>query len=476
MAKLTDKELNSNPKDKDVWLYDGAISKGHGELCLRITPGGSRRFYFRYTGPNGERVRLPLGVYDPTGEDSSIGAARLTLKAARKKAAEFSLLHQNGTTNIKEHLEAELRLAEAQRAAEEARLEAERAAEQARLEAEKKAAEIEASRLTVEGLFEKWESLRLSQRKDGKEIRRIFEKDVLPAIGHLPAHTIRKGHIVEITDNIELRKANRLAKIVFTSLRTMFRFALERDFIEGDPTANIRKAVIGGENVERDRTLTDDEIKLLSRQMPASGLSPTARAAAWIALSTGCRIGELMKARWEHIDLERRRWLIPSENSKNKIPLEVYLSDFALEQFKVLKQHRRAEWLFPARFRDKETGAVRDTHVCTKTVTKQIGDRQRARIKTKGTKDKGTLVLPGGFWTPHDLRRTASTIMGGLGIKPEVIDRCQNHKEPNRIRRTYQQYPYQPEMKEAWQLLGERLEALTSGQEAAEVIPLRRPA
>ena len=62
----------------------------------------------------------------------------------------------------------------------------------------------------------------------------------------------------------------------------------------------------------------------------------------------------------------------------------------------------------------------------------------------------------------HDLRRTASTIMGDLGIKPEAIDRCQNHKEPNRIRRTYQRNSFQPEMKEAWQLLGARLEALTS--------------
>lgn len=86
----------------------------------------------------------------------------------------------------------------------------------------------------------------------------------------------------------------------------------------------------------------------------------------------------------------------------------------------------------------------------------------------------GTLSLPGGLWTMHDLRRTASTIMGDLGIKPEVIDRCQNHKEPNRIRRTYQRYSYKTEMEEAWQLLGERLEALTSGQGTAKIIPLRK--
>lgn len=408
-------------------------------------------FYFRFTGPDDKREYFPLGGYDPSGKSG------LTVKEARSKAGELSLLYQGGVKDIKGHIEETQRLAEAERAAAEARHEAERIA-----------AKIEASRLTVKELFERWDEMRLSGRKDGNEVRRMIHKDVLPAIGHLPAHTIRKGHITGITDKIELRGANRTAKIVFTSLRTMFNFALTRDFVEVDPTAAIRKADIGGKDIERDRTLTENEIKLLARQMPSAMLIPTTIAAVWIALSTGCRIGELLKARWEHIDLEKRIWLIPAENSKNSLPLEVYLSDFALAQFKILEQHRRGEWLYPSR--NKKKG---DSHVSEKTVTKQIGARQSAKVKNKGTTSTGTLVLPGGKWTMHDLRRTASTMMGDLGIRPEVIDRCQNHMEQNRIRRTYQRYSYQPEMKHAWQLLGARLDALTSPHESAKVIPFK---
>lgn len=463
MAEITTQGLASKPKDKDLWLYDDAISKGHGELCARITPGGTRRFYFRYTGPNGERVRLSLGVYDPTGSGSSTGSARLTLKAARAEAAKLSLLHQSGVTDIKAHLETEDRLRKAEQAALEARLESERVA-----------AEIEATRMTVEGLFEKWQGLHLTRHKDGgAEILRMFEKDVFPQIGTLPAHLVRKGDVMQCVDQLLNRKANRTAKRLFASIRQMFRFAVERDYIEADPTASIRKANIGGKDVERDRVLSDDEIKLLAKQMPASNLSPTAKAAVWIALATGCRIGELLKARWEHINLKERRWLIPAENSKNELPLEVYLSDFAIIQFKTLEQHRHTAWLYPARWRDKETGKAPDAHVCIKTITKQIGDRQRIKKPIKNRSSKiGTLTLPGGNWTMHDLRRTASTIMGDLGIRPEVIDRCQNHKESNRIRRTYQRYSYKAEMEEAWTLLGQRLEALTSGLEAAKVIPM----
>lgn len=115
-----------------------------------------------------------------------------------------------------------------------------------------------------------------------------------------------------------------------------------------------------------------------------------------------------------------------------------------------------------------------DSHTCTKSITKQIGDRQNPNQKKNRTSYVNTLSLPGGPWTPHDLRRTASTIMGDLGIKPEVIDRCQNHKEQNRIRRTYQRYSYQSEMKQAWQLLGERLEALTADKPVAKIIPFQK--
>ena len=70
------------------------------------------------------------------------------------------------------------------------------------------------------------------------------------------------------------------------------RFAVDRDIIEADPTAAIRKAKIGGKDVERDRVLSEDEIRALHRQIPSAGLLNTTEAALWLTLATGCRIGE----------------------------------------------------------------------------------------------------------------------------------------------------------------------------------------
>jgi integrase len=82
-------------------------------------------------------------------------------------------------------------------------------------------------------------------------------------------------------------------------------------------------------------------------------------------------------------------------------------------------------------------------------------------------------MLPGGKWTPHDLRRTGATMMVSLGVLPEVVERCLNHREQNRVKRIYQRHDYKKEMKAAWQLLGERITALLTVKSTAKVVALQ---
>jgi integrase len=84
-----------------------------------------------------------------------------------------------------------------------------------------------------------------------------------------------------------------------------------------------------------------------------------------------------------------------------------------------------------------------------------------------------SLVLPGGKWTPHDLRRTGATMMGALGVRPDVIEKCLNHVEQNKLVRIYQRQKLQMEQAEAWLLLGERLELLLNNP-AGNIVLLRK--
>lgn len=310
------------------------------------------------------------------------------------------------------------------------------------------------ARMTVRELFDLWRRRALKQRKDGgAEALRAFERDVFPVIGSMAAADVTKAHIQHIVDKMMTRDVVRMTKRVLSDLRQMFGFSLDRDHIQADPTARIKKTSIG-KDTERDRVLNEREISDLFDKLPRSGLSETAQRALLIQLSTLARIGEVVAARWEHVDFERMVWTLP--DTKNGKAHRVFLSGFAVEQFRRLEGITGAtEWVFP---NSKITGPLD-----SKTTTKQVADRQRDGEKMTGrSKQTDALRLAGGPWRPHDLRRTGASMMAELGALPDVIERCLNHTEENKMKRIYQRATYESPMREAWQLLGDRLELLAN--------------
>lgn len=437
-SSITTKELGVKPSDSDVWFYE-TIIWGHGSLAARVTSSGERLFYFVYMNSQKKREVLPLGSYDRTGANCT-----LTLTDARGRATQLATLHKSGIKDIKLHLESE-----------EAHRKAVQEAEMAKLAKEKADAEAELARVnnrrTVRDLFEQWMRMEISQRKDGgAEVRRMFEKDVLPLIGDRFAEDVRKGDVMTVIDALLERGVTIMAKSIFSMIRQMFNFAVERDYLDSNPTASINKAKVFGTDNEHDRILSDEEIVELSIKFADANLLETSQAALWVALATCCRIGEILSAEWKHVDLDKREWFIPVENSKNAKAHLIYLSDFAIEQFKKIQAiNGTSQRCFPNR--DK-TGAV-----CPKSVTKQVTDRQKAdqsKMISRRSQYFDALQLSGGYWTPHDLRRTGASLMVKLGVMPDVADRCMNHLEQNKVKRTYLRYDYAKEMREAWMLLG----------------------
>ncbi|CAG7856031.1 hypothetical protein MCAMS1_00373 [biofilm metagenome] len=407
---------NLKPTDKEQNINDG------GGLYVRVRPladGGGIFFHFRYRF-EGKQHWLNLKTSD--------------LIAARKDRDTFTQMLKVG---IDPNLES--------------KLQKERSRQQ-QLAEQEALAKLEA-RITVRSLFIRWCDTDLTHRKDVKEVTRMFEKDVLPFLGELFVEDVRKAHITQVTDALLKRGVKRMAKMILALMRQMFRFAVDRGIIEFDPTASIRKAKIGGKDVECDRVLSELEIRTLARQLPAANFLKSTECAIWIALSTLCRIGELSKAKFSDVDFDLKTWTIPATNSKNGKAHTVYLSDFALAQFKQLKHISQNEtWIFPNR--------DDSSHVCDKSITVQITGRQTKTVLSKRTKNSQALVLTGGKWTPHDLRRTGATIMGNLKVAPDVIEKCLNHTEGNKIKRIYQRQELKAEQAEAWHVLRERLHLL----------------
>lgn len=409
------------------------ISDGEG-LSIRIRAkddGGSISFMLSYR----------LG-----GKQRWIILKAKTLSAARVERDKYKALVKKG---IDPSLERKLEL-ERERAAQLAE-----EAELARLK----------SLISVTSLFERWIDTDLQQRKDLPEIRRMFEKDVLPILGALTVADVRKGHITEVTDKLKQRGVNHLARNLLKLMRQMFRFAVDRDIIEFDPTASLSVTKTTTKPTERERVLSEDEIRLLKLKMPDAGFMPSTECAIWIMLSTCCRVGELSKAQWKHIDFAAKTFFVPIENSKNGKAHTIYLSDFSLMQFQRLAEIRESDiWLFMNRYKT--------SHVCDKSLSKQIDSRQNPIIHQGRSANNSALILPAGKWTPHDLRRTGATLMGNLGVHGDVIEKCLNHSQENKLKRVYQHQKLEQEQAAAWRLLGDRLDLLTGN--STNIIPFSK--
>lgn len=408
---LTPTKIKSEARDlngRDKWLNDG------GGLWLHLRPTGSGAWRFRYSA-DGRRYIMDLG-----------DASARSLADARREAARLREQIASGINPV----------------------------EHAKAEQERQQREQE-SRVTFAAAVEKWRASQLASRKDaGAEAVRILHKDVLNRLGERDLQSVRKGELMECLDGIVDRGARRLANVCLRELKQFFKWAAAREWVERDPLASVQKSDVGGPEIERDRVLSAEEIALLRDRLKTSTIDPRTKPAIWIMLSTLARVGELTTAKWADVDLERATWHIPE--TKNGLPHTVFLSDFALQQFKELHAMTgHSEWIFPS--------WNKGGPVARSIVTRQVFDRQQPPDGPHRCSEPHAFVLPGGQWTPHDLRRTGATIMGELGVLSQVIERCLNHREAHKVVRTYQRQELVAERRQAWQMLGERLAELVNG-------------
>ncbi|MGL4318212.1 MAG: tyrosine-type recombinase/integrase [Pseudomonas sp.] len=409
---------------KQYELLDGKVPG----LELRVNTR-AKEWSLRYRVKIGERwrnKRLPLGDF-PT----------ITVAAARAEA-----------------LKAKAKIAQGEDPMGERQAEADRREEEIRA----KAKDI-ASRITVSELFERWMKSKLPRgRKDGGvALRQQFEKDVIPIIGHKDISSLDETDIHNVTDTMLDRGVNRMAQLVFSDMKQMFRFAVTRKLIKVNPAANIEKKDIGSESESRARVLSPREIRQLDQALWASSLNRVTHIIYMLQIAMTCRINELCQASWSHINWISREWTIPAKNTKSNRAITVSLSTHSirlLEELRTLTGHTR--WLYPGQDESKP--------INRKAAINHARDRQRPEGEKPlqgRTVETRSLVIGDEAWKTHDLRRSGSTLMQRLGIPTEVSEKCLNHVEDNKVKRLYHLYEYDREMKRAWYLLSEALSVIT---------------
>jgi integrase len=355
---------------------------------------------------------------------------------------------------------------------------------QAAVEATIKADEEKRSEiLCILDMYQSWIKDGVS-RSDGNDyIIRTFRKYAMPALGDIEVRHLSEDHLRSTYRAIIASGKIATAVELSKDIGQMLRWAEKRKpwralLIDGNPAelVEIEKLVPADYTKERTRQLSIEEIcklkqifddsdstyaNALNKRIAERSLKKESQVAVWLCLGTICRIGELLMTEWKHVNFEQRTWFIPAANTKGergrKCDQLVYLSDFTLDQFKQLHiLTGDSAWAFPAR--------NKGGHICEKTVSKQVGDRQvkfkRRTRKLQNRVENNSLVVGDIEWTPHDLRRTGATMMQKLKISRDVINLCQNHVIGSKVDRVYLLDDYADEKREAWEKLGDRIEAI----------------
>lgn len=297
----------------------------------------------------------------------------------------------------------------------------------------------------AEEFIERWAK---PNKKTWKEDQRILEKYFIPSIGYLKLQKVHRRDIVSVLDEIRDRGSHVQANRAYAVFRRLCNFAIERGVLDSSPAIGIKMST----EQSRDRVLTEEELKSFFDGMKKQSLWIGTRLALEVLLRTGQRPGEILNMKPEEIDLKQNLWIIPAPKSKNGNTQVVPLPEQVQRLISTaLELSSSDSWVFRSPRKENSTMAL------------PALNRAMGRVLERNGVEKAT---------PHDLRRTAATYIGGLGVNRLTISKILNHTDQS-IDAVYDRYSYQAEKLEALQKWNDKLDRILAGEGENKVLTFR---
>lgn len=297
----------------------------------------------------------------------------------------------------------------------------------------------------AEEFIERWAK---PNKKTWKEDHRILEKYFIPTIGYLKLQKVHRRDIVSVLDEIRDRGSHVQANRAYAVFRRLCNFAIERGVLDSSPAIGIKMST----EKSKDRVLTEEELKSFFDGMKKQSLWIGTRLALEVLLRTAQRPGEVLNMRPEEIDLKQNLWIIPAAKAKNGNAQVVPLPEQVQQLLATATEFSSsALWMFRSPRKEKSTMAL------------PAMNRAMGRILERSGIEKAT---------PHDLRRTAATYIGGLGVNRLTISKILNHTDQS-IDAVYDRYSYQEEKLEALQRWNDKLDRILAGEVGNKVLNFR---
>ena len=261
---------------------------------------------------------------------------------------------------------------------------------------------------------------------------------------HLPISAVARAHVAPILQEITIARGRVSAARARSNLSALFSWAMKEGLCEANPVIATNDPARG--IPARERVLDDAEIKVIWDACPHDRFGKIIK----LLLLCGARREEIGGLRWSEIDLNTGILIIPGERTKSRKALILTLAAPALEILRSVPRHDGQEFVFGRRAR---------------------GFSYSYAMLGLSNRIAAAIGRPLPHWTLHDLRRTARSGLGRLGVAPHVAELVIGHHAQG-VTAIYDRYRYEAEIKAALAVWAEHLIAVVEGR-SAQVVPLR---
>lgn len=228
---------------------------------------------------------------------------------------------------------------------------------------------------------------------------------IKPKFGHLPLASIKRLAVEQFQNSllVEEKLAKATANQHVVLLRRVLNLAVQWEMLDRNVLTRIQLFHL--EN-QVDHFLDDGQVDKLVQVLKTDENRLVCMIFIFL-LSTGARRSEGLKAEWKQIDLEKRRWRIPSTNSKSKKPKTLPLNDSAMWVLEQLDSKKSSLYVFPSPASGKPFTEV--TRVWYR-LRKKAGLPEHTRI--------------------HDLRHTFASRLVSSGRSLFDVQKLLGHADP----------------------------------------------
>jgi integrase len=289
--------------------------------------------------------------------------------------------------------------------------------------------------------------------KSYAEARRYLERTWQPLHRH-EIGAITRQHIVGVVDDAEAESGKVAADRARTALSSLFGWAIDRVYLDANPTLNIRARA---QNGTRERVLSEAELAAVWNA--CAGGDDFGRIVRLLIL-TGQRRGEIGDLAWPEVDLDKRQIELPEMRTKNGRAHIVPLSNDALDVLRAVPRRLDRDLIF---------GVGAGGFSGWSKAKTELNDRIAAARAEAGEKK------PMPAWTLHDIRRSVVTHLHERGFAPpHVVEAIVNHVSGHQggVAGVYNKAQYLPERRQALVFWGAHVAAIGDGR-ASNVVPMR---